>query len=1728
MKEGNGFPFFMYCIFFNNTEDFMKKLSFLFAVLLALSSAVPAYAEGTDDGVITEMPTVIEETASDTTDETDEETSAPAEPGQVEEETDGDAVDETTSEDILPVDEPVYEPVEDVVIEDTTIYGVQTYSTSAADTANIWEYHVDENEKLAFLNGINPDVVDTLSEVYIPSEINGYPVSFVSDYVFEQLPADVTIYNANVYSFDIPNEHYRDRLVDATIAYTDNNGIQYRLFDGLASVVGYEPHAIRNGNLSIPSFVVAPLGNADGSTSDVSHDVVSINRNALSPLSMIGFDEEGRWNGQEGIDSWSDEVDRALDPYLYGSLDLPFTVKYIDYGAIGGKGFRPDDALHSISIPKHSDLFLHTEAILNCTNLQWLNNVPPFGTDGVRYTLYGENGNGAMLYDSLNNTVFTYTHGTQNTDFTVDIYDVQVADQAFAYSNNLRTATITSFREIRNGAFWNCENLVTLYLNASDAGTQSVKMMGSIRNNSRKLMDIYISGQVDELQNMIFEEACNCLNVASEHQKNGHHYAYGELMVHLDGDFLPNVSIDPNYAGRMFLNTTIVCPDNLADVYRDGNNQPIGTLLDLNVYEVITESEYTETVSPYAWNYYIDDTYGTINISGVNMRHTFDPQYHELYIPSELPDLQGHGHPVVKTVWATFDGVPWETRIYDTNVYNLVVDDPTDAGRIRGEKDVNGAFFCWYENINYYVSDGLAAVVSYSPEAIDENGTLTVPATITVDGEDYDVVSTWMNALSPYRAAGFDENDWCGDLYLHDWSDEVNNHLEPFYYTRLELPDTIKMIGERSIGDHFDNNRLESIKLPDNPDFYELHDYALLFLPNLVDISGLPNYDDRDDEAYGGYRYFEYTPAGTSASVIYDRLENKIVRYTSGSDCKEFTVDIPDVFVVGETFSSSYNLEKVTITSFSSLGHNIFANCSNLLEITLTASDNPDCRDVYISHNLTSGTSLLRKVSLLGDIDRINQYIFEDWCDCQNHGDQHDPNRHSNYDPGELMVYFDDPTPPEVADHRDNPLPLYDIVTVVVPDEYLDTYRNTGNLHDINYHDIISASTFDSFSKYSWDYYQDGEQIVLTNVRLYPDFDNATDYIVIPSEIDGYPVTRMEGDTIWRTISPEIQVYSTNVFAMQFDWEQDRDRVNNTLLEGSRYYEDDRFSYYISDGMAAITGYKPAAIEIRTDDNTGEQIDRIISLPEDVMVDGTVYPVVSVYPHALSVPFNMGYTNDQEWNDATGHMNDEEWGEFYMTNLDPYIYHSLIFSDSIILIAPEAYAGEHWYHNNELERVIFPNNDRLVMSPHSNLNATRIIEYFGLPNFGEEGASPEDGANYSIYRNDNGAMGLYDRYANGFFGYTNGHKAIEFCVDIHGVDIMDGAFNGAHNLEKLTIRQFRRLGGAAINCENLSSLELEAVDDAELSGNVFCGSPNLREIHIPHNVTRIAQDIFADWCDCLQEDQNWHDAGNHRIERGGLRAYFYSDNPPEVININDNNLLYDYVTIVCPAGSKAKYEEVLKPLNYFGHIETHSEQILYTISEVRGRPGDYVEVDVHVNTNGNRVTSLSLSHLQFNEEMLEFTGFIYAGISDNAELVTMDNEKRNVIIGFQNGNFESVGKTFDNELVCRIGFRIKADTNHMSSPVNFEAVRALHNQDEFAAGLQCGYVHFDYLKGDINMDGTVDIRDALALLQFSIMPDYYPIPYPDNIDFYHDGNVDIEDARYLFNYSMVPGDYPLD
>lgn len=65
------------------------------------------------------------------------------------------------------------------------------------------------------------------------------------------------------------------------------------------------------------------------------------------------------------------------------------------------------------------------------------------------------------------------------------------------------------------------------------------------------------------------------------------------------------------------------------------------------------------------------------------------------------------------------------------------------------------------------------------------------------------------------------------------------------------------------------------------------------------------------------------------------------------------------------------------------------------------------------------------------------------------------------------------------------------------------------------------------------------------------------------------------------------------------------------------------------------------------------------------------------------------------------------------------------------------------------------------------------------------------------------------------------------------------------------------------------------------------------------------------------------------------------------------------------------------------------------------------------------------------------------------------------------------------------------------------------------------------VRGDVNGDGVKNIRDAIYLAYYSLIPNIYPLDDPSPFDFNGDGAINLRDAIYLAYNVMIPNIYPL-
>ncbi len=193
----------------------------------------------------------------------------------------------------------------------------------------------------------------------------------------------------------------------------------------------------------------------------------------------------------------------------------------------------------------------------------------------------------------------------------------------------------------------------------------------------------------------------------------------------------------------------------------------------------------------------------------------------------------------------------------------------------------------------------------------------------------------------------------------------------------------------------------------------------------------------------------------------------------------------------------------------------------------------------------------------------------------------------------------------------------------------------------------------------------------------------------------------------------------------------------------------------------------------------------------------------------------------------------------------------------------------------------------------------------------------------------------------------------------------------------------------------------------------------------------------------------------------------------------------------------------------------------YTLEDAEGRPGETVKVNVFLKSLEN-LNSIALTGIQFDEAVLEFVGF---ADYDHLETVMpienfVDVANKTIMAPLKNT------AKFDGKF-CAVEFKIKENAPECEVKINASSV-SKNGAVVLNSAVQPAVVTIRHqIPGDITGDENVDIYDAVALFQYSMLPDMYPVEYSGSMDFNKDGVVDIFDAVLVFQHSMLPDMYPL-
>ena len=203
-----------------------------------------------------------------------------------------------------------------------------------------------------------------------------------------------------------------------------------------------------------------------------------------------------------------------------------------------------------------------------------------------------------------------------------------------------------------------------------------------------------------------------------------------------------------------------------------------------------------------------------------------------------------------------------------------------------------------------------------------------------------------------------------------------------------------------------------------------------------------------------------------------------------------------------------------------------------------------------------------------------------------------------------------------------------------------------------------------------------------------------------------------------------------------------------------------------------------------------------------------------------------------------------------------------------------------------------------------------------------------------------------------------------------------------------------------------------------------------------------------------------------------------------------------------------------------------SALIKFNIEDVSGKPGDTVEVKISVSGEAE-VSGLLLHMLTYDESALEFVEFKSGALVDSSLTKDASINGKTITLGYENN-------IIPNGEICTAVFSIKNTAEDGKYTIGFSRISASNNGREVSSELTAGTVTVSkWLVGDFDENGIVDMRDAVHFIgwvNFSYIPDLYPMVYDGNKDFNDDGTVDMQDAVYLIgwiNFSFT-GLYDID
>jgi len=483
--------------------------------------------------------------------------------------------------------------------------------------------------------------------------------------------------------------------------------------------------------------------------------------------------------------------------------------------------------------------------------------------------------------------------------------------------------------------------------------------------------------------------------------------------------------------------------------------------------------------------------------------------------------------------------------------------------------------------------------------------------------------------------------------------------------------------------------------------------------------------------------------------------------------------------------------------------------------------------------------------------------------------------------------------------------------------------------------------------------------------------------------------------------------------------------------------------------------------------------------------------------------------------------------------------------DELTISKGVKYIGENAFTRTDISSVVIPESV-------TNMGNAPFGDCYNLLNIIVNTSNPK------YYSDTNGI--LYSKEENALIQYPFGKSIDTYVVSEHVERIAPMAFSGCYSISNFVgSENLKVIDESAFEWSGIESVELKE-GTTSIGKNAFLGCDCLRKIILPKSVTSIGENAFSgDEYDSVEMNVTIYGytgsyaetyAKDNEISFISLTPKTYtitfnpnggSGAPASQTKTHDVALTlssetptregYTFLGWSTSAGGSVEYAPgatylLNNSVTLYAVWEKIPEEPIeskatMTLSDVSGRPGDTVKVAVSLKTD-EAINTIGIKDITYDKNVLTFTGFSdYEALTDICALSSFDDSKMAVVAALKNA------QVFDGN-ICSLNFKINETAEECDVSVSAVANIKLDSNTVVTQVVPATVAVNLQLLGDIDLNETVDLNDAILLLQYSMFPELYPIDYKGSVDFTKDGNIDMNDAILLLQYSMFPELYPIE